>query len=158
MTPFTPADQLDLKPITAANGTPHCQSIVMAVDYVAKARKLLTAEFAREVRIAWIFDFSDGGTMDMGHFDDAVKASKVTALKERIHIFYFGIGDGCDEEYLRKLAQPGRPPVHVRNVESFQRFFEWLQQSLHVYSCSRPGARVQLPAFDDEHPGLITEG
>jgi uncharacterized protein YegL len=156
--PFTPADELDLKPVVANCGTPHCESMVMAVEFVAKARQILATEFCREVRRAWIFDLTDGATQDRQHNNKAVSASKVTALQEGIHIFYFGVGDNCDMNYLRELAQPGRPPVHLKEVEDLRRFFEWLHESLHIYSCSRRGDRVELPPFDDNHPPLITEG
>jgi uncharacterized protein YegL len=130
----------------------------MAVDFVAKARQILATEFAREVRRAWIFDFTDGATQDRERINEAINASKVTALQEGIHIFYFGVGSDCDMSYLKQLAQSGRPPVHLKEVESFHRFFEWLHESLHIYSCSRRGDRVELPPFDDNHPPLITEG
>ncbi len=156
-TPLTSVDKLHLQPLVASTGTPHCQRLPIAVDFMVQARQVLATTFEREVRTSWIFDFCDGHAQDKQHLAAAIKASQDIAMRENIHIFFFGIGRGCDIAYLQQLAQPGRPAVHVTEVESFRRFFEWLTQSLHMYRCSRPGDRVELPRFGDG-PRLITEG
>ena len=156
-TPFTPSNSLNLQPLIPETDTPHCQRLSLAVDFMAQAREILASQFEREVRTGWIFDFCDGVPTDAQYASKAVEASKVIAMQKNIHIFFFGIGDDCPRAYLESLAQPGRPYVHVREIESFRRFFEWLTQSLRIYSCSRPGDCVELPPFGDG-PRLITEG
>ena len=157
MTPFAPSDKLVLPKLVANTSTPHCQRVEMAVDFMITARRILSQEFEREVRTAWIFDFCDGAADDNQHVARAIKASHETALREQIHVFFFGVGRDCNFPYLEQLAQPGRPAVLMKKVESFRRFFEWLTQSLNIYQCSRPGDRVELPPFEDG-PRLITEG
>ena len=140
-TAFTPSDKLVLPKLVANTSTPHCERIVMAVDFMVKAKQILSREFEREVRTAWIFDFCDVGSDDKHLLAKAIHASHHTALNAQLHLFMFAVGRNADLSYLQQIAQPGRPAVAMPEVESFRRFFEWIVQSLNIYQCSRPGER-----------------
>ena len=70
-----------------------------------------------------------------------------------------GVGDECDMAVLRRLAQPGREAMHMKDIKDFCRCFLWLYQALRAKSQSIVGQDVELRhPFDDDLPPLRSQG
>ncbi len=140
---FTPAEAFEMPKLPRSMGTWIDDLYITMIEANLKQVKLHTGEYDQDVRSAWIFYFSDFCANGMPRLEEALRL-RDQASENGINIFLIGAGDHFDERCASELAQPGRPPVHMRGVKDFLAFFEWLFRSLRQKSTSVPGSPLQL--------------
>ena len=109
----------------------------------------MRSEQDREARPAWIFEFTDGGATDLERLSEAKKATTI-ADEMGIQIFPIAVGPHPYKQTMEDLAQPGRPPRHLREIDDFKRFFQCLFEMLRSRSCSAPNQTIlsDFPCLD----------
>jgi len=140
---FTPAEVFEMPQLPRSMGTWIDDLYIDMVEANLKRMEGHAKDCDQDVRSAWIFYFSDFLAGAMPRLDEALRL-RDQATESGINIFLIGAGESFDERVAAELAQPGRPPVHMRGVKDFLEFFEWLYRSLRQKSMSVPGAPLKL--------------
>ena len=137
---YTTADRLSLPRFQANGDTPMgeaiLKSIAMMRDRVAEYQANGIPSF-----VGWQFLLTDGVWTD--DIEPAIKAIHQGEKNNDFVFFCVGV-DGADMKQLARLSSC-RPPLYLKNIQSFGPMFEWLSKSLKLVSRSKPGQSISLP-------------
>lgn len=91
----------------------------------------------------WIVLMTDGGPNgDANELQRAISRTVELVSAKKLTIFPIGIGDYADMSVLAQFS-PNRSPLKLKGL-CFNKFFEWLSQSVSIVSASMPGEAVKL--------------
>ncbi len=159
LVPMTPAAKFYAPKLSAHTGSPLCARLVSELTALSRAGDAIARHCDRDLRPAMALYLSDGQPDDMQRVNEAIHATQVTAREARIEVYLIGVGTACHMPTLERLAQPGRPAMHMRDVKDFRRFFAWLYRSVRQKSQSVMGEEVEMPhPFDERKPPLRGQG
>ena len=131
--------------LTAAGLTPMGEAVTLALDLL-DSRKAYYKKNAYEHYQPWLVLMSDGYPEGSDKNVMARAASRTCEMVQRrkLTVFAIGIGNAADRDALARFS-PNRPPVKLKGL-NFQKFFEWLSQSMSEVSEHEIGAPVRLPS------------
>lgn len=140
---FTPAESFTMPELPDSYGTWIDDLYIRILEANLLRMEQHSLHCDQDVRSAWVFYFSDFLTGPMPRLDEALRL-RDQATEAGVNIFLIGAGKNYDERTAAQLSQPGRPPLPMRSVDDFLKFFDWLFRSLRAKSVSAPGAPLQL--------------
>ncbi|QEG36221.1 vWA domain-containing protein [Bythopirellula goksoeyrii] len=152
---FTLADAFKMPPLPTSYGTWIYELYIEMIDACINQMAKSSRDYDQDVRSAWLFFFSDFLLGDPSKHKQALE-KKHEATEKAVNIFIMGAGDMVDEKVACELAQASRPPVWLKDVEDFTKFFDWLLRSLTRKGASMPGQQLRLENFGGS--SLIAEG
>lgn len=93
----------------------------------------------------WVFLITDGAPTDGEAWK--IEAARIHQLETEGKLSFFTIGvDGADEDILKEIAPPQRPPLMLKNLR-FEELFRWLSSSVRRVSTNQIGGdMLALPA------------
>jgi uncharacterized protein YegL len=135
--------QIAVDPHNIGGGMTHTGAAARYAFRALREREAELCELGITVRAQVVVILTDGFANDPGEYEVAI-AERVELDKRRgFKIFGVGVGEDVDWELLGRLCPA---PLKLADLESFDKFWNWVYQLSRVVSETTPGQAIEVPS------------
>lgn len=123
--------------------TPLYGGIALVLDEAGKRSHALRHVHTCDEALNIVFVVSDFMPTDTIEAEAQMNASLRRAAEEGVQLVLLAVGD-VDVKTAESIAQPGRPPLLLKDVDDFTLFFKQIGRTIQQRSMTMGGAPLQL--------------